>query len=191
MDQQRFEETAFRLTYQAGHAIVWRDSIAQFYHNISGIADAQDRVGKHPWRIEAETMTRQGYRVTGVNPFEVASGLQIVQTINNSSAASVSTTLKYPAGVYDLAVAYYDLYEGQASYELLLNNKSIGKWVGDNEHKLGFTLTRGIDGHSATRITFKNIQIKEGDIVRIETKPNGRETAPLDYIAVLPPGVVD
>ncbi|KAI2779950.1 glycoside hydrolase family 67 protein [Daldinia loculata] len=191
IDQQRFDEMAFRLTYQAGHAIVWRDAINEFYHNLSGIADAQDRVGKHPWRVEAESMTLRGYRVTAVNPFEVASGLRIVQSVGNSSSASVSATLNYTAGTYDLAVAYYDLYEGKASYELFLNDKSIGSWVGDNEDKLGFTLTRGIDGHSATRITFKGVEVKEGDVVRVDAKANGRETAPLDYIAVLPPGVVD
>ncbi|KAI0116230.1 glycoside hydrolase family 67 protein [Hypoxylon sp. NC0597] len=191
IDQQRYEEMAFRLTYQAGHAIVWRDSINQFYNSLSKIEDTQGRVNHHPWRIEAESMTLKGYRVTGVNPFEVASGLKIVQTTGNSSSASVSATLNYTAGVYDLAVAYYDLYEGKASYELFLNDKSIGKWIGDNEYKLGYTVTRGIDGHSATRITFKGIEIKEGDVVRVDTKANGRETAPLDYIAVLPEGVVD
>ncbi|OTA52910.1 glycoside hydrolase family 67 protein [Hypoxylon sp. EC38] len=191
IDQQRYDEMAFRLTYQAGHAIVWRDSINQFYNSLSKIEDTQGRVNHHPWRIEAENMTLKGYRVTGVNPFEVASGLKIVQTTGNSSSASVSATLNYTAGVYDLAVAYYDLYEGKASYELFLNDKSIGRWVGDNEYKLGYTVTRGIDGHSATRITFKGIEIKEGDVVRVDTKANGRETAPLDYIAVLPPGVVD
>ncbi|KAI0425591.1 glycoside hydrolase superfamily [Xylaria sp. FL1042] len=191
IDEQRFEEMLFRLEYQAGHAIVWRDSIVQFYHNISGIADASGRVGHHPWRIEAETMTLHRYRVTGVNPFEAASGLQIIQTTDNSTAASAETTLDYPSGTYDLAVAYYDLYEGEARYELFLNGESLGSWVGDLEHKLGYTLTRGIDGHSATRVTFRDIHIKKGDVVRIETLPKGRETAPLDYIAVLPPGVVD
>ncbi|KAI1757650.1 glycoside hydrolase superfamily [Xylaria castorea] len=191
IDQQRFEEMLFRLEYQAGHAIVWRDSIVQFYNNISGVPDAASRVGNHPWRIEAEDMTLHNYRVTGVNPFQAASGLRIVQTTDNSTAAYVQTKLDYPSGTYDLAVAYYDLYEGEAKYELFLNDKSLGSWVGDLEHKLGYTLTRGIDGHSATRVTFKNVRVRKGDAVRIETLPNGRETAPLDYIAVLPSGVVD
>ncbi|KAI1139160.1 glycoside hydrolase family 67 protein [Hypoxylon sp. FL0543] len=191
IDEQRFDEMAFRLTYQAGHAIVWRDSINQFYNSLSKIEDARGRVNNHPWRVEAESMTLEGYRVTSVNPFEVASNLKIVQTTGNNSAASVSAALNYTAGVYDLAVAYYDLYEGSASYELFLNDKSVGKWIGDNEYKLGYTVTRGIDGHSATRITFKGVEIKEGDVVRVDTKANGRETAPLDYIAVLPPGIVD
>ncbi|KAI0165143.1 glycoside hydrolase family 67 protein [Hypoxylon sp. FL1284] len=195
VDEQRFNETLFRLQYQAGHAIVWRDSINQFYANVSGIADEAGRVGNHPWRFEAEAMELRGYKVTGVTPFEVASGLQIAQTVDNSSAASAATTLddeSFPEdGVYDVAVAYYDLYEGKAAYELFLNDASLGSWVGDNEDKLGYTLTRGIDGHSATRITFPGIQIRRGDVLRVESKPNGRETAPLDYIAVLPPGVVD
>ncbi|KAI3316838.1 glycoside hydrolase family 67 protein [Xylariaceae sp. AK1471] len=191
VDSQRYEEMLFRLTYQAGHAIVWRDSISQFYHNISSIPDAAGRVEHHPWRIEAEDMTLHGYRVTGVNPFQAASGLRIVQTTDNSTAAYVQTKLAYPSGTYDLAVAYYDLYEGNAQYQLFLNDRKLGSWTGDLETKLGYTLTRGIDGHSATRVTFKDVRIRKGDVVRIETLPNGRETAPLDYLAVLPAGVVD
>ncbi|KAI0968483.1 glycoside hydrolase superfamily [Xylaria arbuscula] len=191
IDAQRYEEMLFRLEYQAGHAIVWRDAIVQFYANISGIPDARGRVGVHPWRVEAENMTLRNYRVTAVNPFEAASGQRIIQTTDNSTAASAQTVLAFPSGTYDLAVAYYDLYEGEARYEVFLNNKSLGSWVGDLEHKLGYTLTRGIDGHSATRVTFREVQIDKGDILRIDTLPNGRETAPLDYIAVLPAGVVD
>lgn len=192
IDAQRFDETLFRLEYQAGHAIVWRDNIVQFYHNISGgVADVENRVGNHPWRVEAEDMTLRGYRVTGVNPFQAASGQRIVQTMDNSTAASVEAVLRYPAGTYDIAVAYYDLYEGEARYELFLNDVSLGSWVGDLEHRLGYTLTRGIDGHSATRVTFRDVRVEKGDVVRIDTLPNGRETAPLDYIAVLPAGVVD
>ena len=191
VDRERFEDTLFRLTYQAGHAIVWRDAINEFYFNMSSIADDHDRVGNHPWRVEAEDMELEGYRVTEVTPFEVASGLRIVQTVDNSTAARVKTMLDYPDGVYDLAVGYYDMYEGEASYELFLNDRSLGRWVGDLENRLGYTLTRGIDGHSATRITFRDVEIKKGDVVRIETQPRGRETAPLDYLAVLPQGIVD
>ncbi|KAI0098164.1 glycoside hydrolase superfamily [Nemania sp. FL0031] len=191
IDAQRYTEMLFRLEYQAGHAIVWRDSITQFYANVSGIPDAANRVFNHPWRVEAEDMTLHNYRVTGVNPFQAASGLQIIQTTSNTTAASAEAKLRFPSGTYDLAVAYYDLYEGEARYEVFLNDRSLGSWVGDLEHKLGYTLTRGIDGHSATRVTFKDVRIRKGDVVRIETVANGRETAPLDYIAVLPAGVVD
>ncbi len=56
VDRQRYEEVLFRLTYQAGHAIVWRDAICQFYLNMSSVADERGRVGRHPWRVEAEDM---------------------------------------------------------------------------------------------------------------------------------------
>ncbi|KAI1129732.1 hypothetical protein F5Y10DRAFT_290559 [Nemania abortiva] len=46
--------------------------------NNSGIADSADRVGHHPWRVEAEDMKLDGYRVMGVDPSEAASNLQIV-----------------------------------------------------------------------------------------------------------------
>ncbi|KAI1385815.1 glycoside hydrolase family 67 protein [Hypoxylon trugodes] len=190
IDDQRYDEVLFRLTYQAGHAIVWRDSINTFYNSLSKIADEQKRVGNHTWRIEAESMTLRNYRSATVNPFEMASNLHVVQA-SGGSTASVSAPLNFTSGTYDIAVAYYDLAGGSASYELFVNDKSIGKWVGDNESKLGYTTTNGVNGHSATRITFKRIEVKEGDTVRVEGKPSGSESAPLDYVAVLPPGVVD
>ncbi|KAI1505096.1 glycoside hydrolase superfamily [Biscogniauxia marginata] len=198
VDAARFGETLFRLEYQAGHAIVWRDAICTFYHALSGIADERGRVGAvpHPWRIEAEHMelNRRGYRVTAVTPFEAASGLRVVQTADNRTAAAVAAAVdgaRFPAGVYDLAVAYYDLYEGKARYEVFVNDARVGAWAGDLEDRLGYTLTRGIDGHSATRVTFPGVRISGGDVIRIETLPDGRETAPLDYVALLPPGVVE
>ncbi|OTA99146.1 glycoside hydrolase family 67 protein [Hypoxylon sp. CI-4A] len=190
IDPQRYNETLFRLTYQAGHAIVWRDSINTFYHSLSNIADELDRVGNHPYRIEAESMTLKNYRVSSVNPFEVASNQRVAQT-SGGSTGSVSATLNYTAGVYDLVVAYYDLAGGKAKYELFLNDQSIGTWVGDHEDKLGYTTTRGVDGHSATRITFKGVEVKEGDVLRVDGRADGGEAAPLDYVAVLPEGVVD
>ncbi|KAI1815132.1 glycoside hydrolase family 67 protein [Poronia punctata] len=192
MDKQRFEEMLFRLEYQAGHAIVWRDNIAQFYHNVTGIQDSETRVLNHPWRIEAEDMDKlHNYKITAVNPFQAASNFHVVQTTDNSTAAYVETKIPYPTGLYDVAVAYYDLYEGEAHYEAFINGESLGSWKGDLEHRLGYTLTRGIDAHSATRVTFKGVRIEKGDILRIETVPHGRETAPLDYVAFLPEGVVD
>jgi len=57
IDNDRFAAVLFRLTYQAGHSLVWRDAINTFYHNMTGIPDALGRVGTHPYRIQAENMT--------------------------------------------------------------------------------------------------------------------------------------
>ena len=56
VDEARYEETLKLFTYQAGHAIVWRDAVDDWFFKMSGIADARGRVGNHPDRIEAEAM---------------------------------------------------------------------------------------------------------------------------------------
>ncbi len=48
-----------------------------------------------------------------------------------------------------------------------------------------------IDGHSATRITFSNVTVAKGDMLKIVGTPNGIEPAPLDYVSLLPLGIVD
>ncbi|KAF2708993.1 glycoside hydrolase family 67 protein [Pleomassaria siparia CBS 279.74] len=51
IDNDRYEDVNFRQIYQAGHALVWRDAINEFYHNLTGIPDLARRVGNHPYRI--------------------------------------------------------------------------------------------------------------------------------------------
>ena len=131
IDTQRYNEQLYRLKYQAGHSLVWRDAICNFYHNVSGIADDLDRVGNHPWRIEAESMTLKGYKQYAVSPFETASEYHAVVTGDNTTTGSVSTTLHFPSDVYDIGVNFYDLYGGKSHFEMLINNKSVATWKGD------------------------------------------------------------
>lgn len=191
IDDQRYNEQLFRLVYQAGHSLVWRDSIVNFYNNISGIPDDQGRVGNHPFRIEAESMDLENYIPYYVSPFEAASNYTAIVTSTNSSIGSVSTTLNFPSGQYDIAVNYYDLYGGKSTWNLFLNQANVGAWVGNLEDILGHTPSIYIDGHSATRITFKNVRVQKGDVLRITGQGDGVEPAPLDYLSVLPLGVID
>ena len=73
VDEQRYEQVLQLFTYQAGHAIVWRDAVTKWFQNISGIPDSQGRVGNYPNRIEAENMTADGYTPIDVHPWETAS----------------------------------------------------------------------------------------------------------------------
>ena len=57
-----------RLEYQAGHAIVWRDAISDWFFKTSGIPDAKGRVGNHPGRIEAEAMQLKNYTPMNIIP---------------------------------------------------------------------------------------------------------------------------
>jgi alpha-glucuronidase len=67
----------------------------------------------------------------------------------------------------------------------------VGQWYGDAQSHLGNTPSIYLDGHSAIRKTFHNVKIAKGDTLKIVGIPDGVEPAPLDYVAVLPPGVVD
>jgi alpha-glucuronidase len=44
IDDERYEDVLNRLQYQAGHAIVWRDSVVNWFFKKSGIPDAKGRV---------------------------------------------------------------------------------------------------------------------------------------------------
>ncbi|KAK4609428.1 putative alpha-glucuronidase A [Fulvia fulva] len=193
IDEERFEHVLFRQEFQAGHSIVWRDAIVNFYHNLSGIDDELGRVGHHPHRIEAESMDLEGYVTYAVSPFETASKSTAIVTSTNTTTGTATAKLDFEPGTYDLAVNYYDMYGGNSTYEVLLNGAMVGNWTGDivDTGKLGHTPSIYLDGHSAMRITFRNITIEKGDLLKVVGTPSGVEPAPLDYVVLLPPGVVD
>ncbi|KAJ5562805.1 hypothetical protein N7535_002748 [Penicillium sp. DV-2018c] len=191
IDTERFNHVRRFLEYQSGHSIVWRDAINDFYYNMSGIPDEAKRVGHHPWRIEAEDMKLEGYKSVAVTPFETASGSVAIRTTSNCTAGTASTKLGFPSGTYDLAINYYDLYGGQSEWKVYLNDRQVGQWVGNAEDTLSHTPSIYLDGHSATRVTFRHVKVHKGDTLKIVGKPDGTESAPLDYVALLPAGIVD
>ncbi|KXG49806.1 Glycoside hydrolase, superfamily [Penicillium griseofulvum] len=191
IDPERYNHVRHFLDYQCGHSIVWRDSINNFYHNLTGIPDEAKRVGHHPWRIEAEDMKLEGYKNYTVSPHEAASGSVAIVTASNGAAGTASTKINFPSGIYDLAVNYYDVYGGQSQWKVYLNNRKIGEWVGDSEDTFSHTPSIYLDGHSAIRIKFRGVKVRKGDTLKIVGVPDGNELAPLDYVALLPAGIVD
>ncbi|CAL5873596.1 uncharacterized protein PFLUO_LOCUS7877 [Penicillium psychrofluorescens] len=191
IDDHRFKQTAFKLQYQAGHALVWRDSVNNFYFGKSKIPDGKNRVGNHIWRIEAEDMHLSGYKTVSVTPAEAASCGKAIVTESNTEPGTAQKELSFPTGIYDIAVNYYDHLGGRSKYEIFLNEGSIGFWTGDLQDKLGHDFSEYLDGHSATRITFRGINVQKGDILKIIGQPDGTELAPLDYVSVLPEGTID
>jgi alpha-glucuronidase len=165
VDEERYNHVRQRLDYQTGHSIVWRDAINNFYHNISGIPDAAKRVGYHPWRIEAESMALDGYKSYTVSPFETASGSVAIVTASNDTVGTATTKLDFPSGTYDLAINYYDLYGGQSQWQVYLNGRQVGEWVGNSEDVLSHTPSIYLDGHSAMRIKFRGVTVKKGDVL--------------------------
>jgi alpha-glucuronidase len=191
IDAERYEQVLYRQTYQAGHSIVWRDAISNFYWNLSGIPDEAKRVGNHPWRVEAESMALDGYKIVPVTPFEAASNYTAIITSSNTTAGTATTKLEFVDGTYDLAVNYFDVVGGRAKWQVYLNGKEVGKWIGDHEDTLGHAVSANLDGHTGSRVTFNGVKTQKGDMLKIVGTPDGAEMAPLDYVALLPPGVID
>jgi alpha-glucuronidase len=180
VDEERFEKTLDLFTYQAGHAIVWRDAVAEWFFKMSGIPDRLGRVGHYPGRIEAEEMQAVGYKPVDVVPWETASGGKAV-ICSGAPVCSLTTRLDRPAGTYSIAVQYFDLNTGKSSYELLLNGKPTANWKAD----LSLPSSK-LNGHTSTRFTVPGIHLAPGDTLTLRATPDGEDPAPVDYIEITP-----
>jgi alpha-glucuronidase len=182
MDEERYQRVLRLFTYQAGHAIVWRDAVTKWFQHVSGVVDRQGRVGNYPDRIEAEDMTAAGYTAVDVHPWETASNSEAV-VCNRSTSCTLATVLNKSAGSYSIAVQYFDYWRGKSHFELRRNGVSLGQWFADD------TLPPAApdlhpDGETSTRITFSKIDLKPGDTLTLTGTPDGAEPAPVDYIEI-------
>jgi alpha-glucuronidase len=184
VDEERYTKTLGLFTYQAGHAIVWRDAVSQWFLKISGIPDRLNRVGHYPNRIEAESMSTQGYKPIDVNPWETASGGKAV-VCTAAPTCTLDTTLNRPAGTYTIAVQYFDLRSGVSTYDLLLNGTPIAHWSADAKLPPAVDDPH-LDGHTSTRFTVPNVRLAPGDTLTLRGTPEGKEPAPVDYIEITP-----
>jgi alpha-glucuronidase len=181
VDDDRFHDVFAQLTYQSGHAIVWRDAINDWFQQISGIPDANGRVGSHPHRIEAESMELQGYVPFDVTPWEGASGGKAVVCSQLSQPCAAEYRFAGAKGWYDLDVEYFDQNNGVSKYRVLVGNQLVDEWLAD----LSLPATAP-NGDSSTRRQITGLALRPGDILRIEGFPDAAEAAPLDYVEIYP-----
>ena len=188
IDPQLFEDERARLEYQAGHAIVWRDAIVQYFFKESGIPDARGRAGHYPGRLEAEDARLSGYKVIDVTPWEDASGGKIVACDSNSAQKTCTAEWTYTghSGRFDIAVQYFDLQSGVAHFTFGINGTEIVSWAADDKFP-----SRAPNGDNSTRFTMRGpdgrgIELKPGDTLRVEGAPDGKDLAALDYIEIDP-----
>jgi alpha-glucuronidase len=169
-----------RLEYQAGHAIVWRDAVVQYFLKLSGIPDQRGRAGHYPNRLEAEDARLTGYEVIAVDPWEDASrGKAVSCPVANGCTAE--WTYKGAAGRFDIAVQYFDLQGGTARFELSVNGQSRGAWNADAQLP-----SRRPLGDNSTRRAIHEVDLKPGDTIRIQGTPDAADPAALDYVELLP-----
>lgn len=99
IDEPRYNQVLARLEYQAGHAIVWRDAVCQWFLKMSGISDQLGRAGHYPNRVEAESMNLNGYEVFDVKPWKQPPAARRSNApVPIGMARSVSPIMASPAG---------------------------------------------------------------------------------------------
>jgi alpha-glucuronidase len=177
VDQQRYEDVLRRLEYQAGHAIVWRDAICNWFARTSGVPDERGRVGHYPGRIEAEDMELHGYVPFNVTPWEAASGGKGIECPAESESCTASFHFTGPPGSYDIDVRYFDQSNGISRFRVYLANQLIAEWSANAQFPATIP-----NADSSTRHRIPGIALKSGDELRIEGRPDGPEHAALDYV---------
>jgi alpha-glucuronidase len=189
IDPALYDNVLPRLEYQAGHAIVWRDAIVQYFFKLSGIPDDQDRAGHFPGRMEAEDAHLDGYQIIGVTPWEDASGGKAVicaPAAESSARRSCSAEWTYAgaSGGFDIAAQFFDLQGGSAKFALKVNGQPAGQqssWSAD-----AILPTRRPHGDNSTRHIVEDVALKPGDAIRLDGTPDASDPAAFDYIEVLP-----
>jgi alpha-glucuronidase len=181
VDDERFNEVLAQLEYQSGHAIVWRDAINDWFRRISGIADEKGRVGHHPNRVEAETMNLTGYERFEPASWEGASGGKGVLCPESAQSCSAQTTFRGAAGPYEVDVEYFDLSHGVSRFRVFIGDRVVDQWRADGELP-----GPAPSADSSVRRRIQGLELRPGDVIRIEGVPDSGERAPLDYIEVIP-----
>jgi alpha-glucuronidase len=186
IDDGLFHDMAARLEYQAGHAIVWRDAIVQYFFKLSGIPDEKGRAGHFPGRLEGEDAKLTNYTVVEVHPWEDASRGKAV-TCADASGCSAEWTFTGAPGRYNIAVQYFDLAGGVAHFTLLRNGQPLVGWAADAK----LPSFRGLHGDNSARFTYRGsdgggLALKPGDMLSIKGVPDKTDPAALDYIELIP-----
>lgn len=179
VDEERWTFVLKKLEYQAAYAEVWRDDVNDWFFKTSQIPDAQGRVGHHPERFDAESMSLEGYTVEAITPWEGASGGKAVAC----PAAKCSAAFRWDGqpGWYDIGVQYFDQNNGIAHFEFLLGNQMLDQWAADDKLP-----TPKANAHTSTRHTIEGVHLRPGDEIKIVGVPDGGERAIVDYVQVKP-----
>ncbi len=181
IDPELYADMLPRLQYQAGHAIVWRDAVTQYFLKLSGIPDEQGRAGNYPNRLEAEEARLTGYQVIDVNPWEDASRGKAVSCSDTSCSAE--WTYNGASGRFDIAAEYFDIQGGAAKFVLTINGQSRSSdaaWSAD-----AALPTSHPHADNSIRHIIHNIALRPGDTIRVSGTPEGPDPAALDYIEIL------
>ena len=138
-----------------------------------------------PIRVEAESMTLNGYRLESSDNFNFASGKSYTSLFAQGSNESATATTQFsgPSGTYDIVVAYFDEDDGVSAFNVKQNGNQIDAWRATNTS--GGALP---SAQSLTRRTLSGISLSTGDRIQLQGTEDGGEAARIDYIEFVPTG---
>jgi alpha-glucuronidase len=185
IDEQRYQEVLARLEYQAGHAIVWRDAVCQWFLKMSGVPDRSGRAGNYPNRVEAESMKLDGYEIMDVKPWETASRGKAIQCVSSNRMGTASFVYNGKPGWFNLAVQYFDQAKGVSQFTVFVAGQKIDQWAA-SDRGLRPNVPPIPNGHTSMRHVVQGVVLRPGNEVRINGVAAGGETACLDYVEIDP-----
>ena len=181
VDDDRYDRVHSLLVFQAGHAEVWRDAIDDWFQRQSGIPDALGFVGRHPGRIEAESMQSTGFRTVDVTPWETGSGGRAL--VCDAATCTLQTTFHGESNAYRIEVGYFDLHPGNAKYRLLVNGREAAHFIANDTLPPDRPDTR-LNGHTATRFVVNGIHLAPGDTLTLQATPDDKDPAAVDFLEI-------
>jgi alpha-glucuronidase len=181
VDDERYRAVLSRLEYQAGHAVVWRDAICNWFWQMSGVTDAKGRVGHYPGRVEAESLDLEGYVPLDVVPSQTASGGRAVECPPPLKSCKAIFHFPGKPGWYDMDVQYFDQNNGASRLRVLVGNQVVDEWTADDALP-----NAKVGGDTSTRRGILGLALRPGDEIRMEGFPDGGEHAAMDYIELYP-----
>ena len=140
---------------------------------------ARDAVGaeNHLFRVEAELMTLERYRIETI---DFASNGSVVSFVGQEAQENGSASFRFSgkAGVYDVVVGYFDEEGGSATLDPLLNGQSLGA--------IKFDRNLGDNYPTANNFVRDTIEsglfVDEWSVFSLQGFENGGEHARIDYI---------
>ncbi|MEL6678882.1 MAG: DUF5060 domain-containing protein, partial [Pseudomonadota bacterium] len=149
------------------------------YISFDGIADEEPVFSPPPpppsgntplgERIEVEDMELARAVVEDLN---IASNRGIVRVAEKDGNAAVNYLFAGEAGTYDLTVAYLDESDGRGQSYVFVDGAQVATWVFDG------------DTDTIETVTFKDIELEDGQEIKIYSKADGGEYGRLDYITL-------
>ena len=125
-------------------------------------------------KVEAEDMQLSGATVENSSAYSNGSGAKPSAPVGSTGEASF--TYNGTSGLYDIEVSYLREDDGQAEHGLYVDGQLIDSWT---------AALSSSTVELASRVV-ANVQVDNGDVVKITGKVNGGSHGRLDYVELVP-----